>query len=399
MQDDNFLILRTDDIGREILSDSPAFRAQADSIQLSAETAALAMSDLQDVRADRTVLGVARDMPVNLVAPLAADGAAPAASAGAITTWGVEAVGALASAQTGLGVTVAVLDTGINRTHEAFRGIGDVIEKDFTGEGDGDRNGHGTHCAGTVCGGSVGGKRIGVAPGVDRLLVGKVLDSAGGGTTSGIINGLLWAAQSGANVISMSLGMDFPGLVKRRIDGGMRAEVATSLALEAYRDNLQLFDTLGDLIGRGGPFSRTVIVAASGNESHRPEFELAKAPPSAALGITSVGALGLLDDGSLEVARFSNTGPSVSAPGVSVESAAHDSDSGLKALNGTSMATPHVAGVAALWYERLTKDNPEFEMNELVGNLTGRAKKDVFAPGVDASSRGAGLVQAPTEPK
>ena len=127
-------------------------------------------------------------------------------------------MGADTSPFTAKGVTVAVLDTGIDATHPAFEGV-ELIQKDFTGEGRGDKNGHGTHVAGTIFGQTVDGLRIGVAPGIGRALVGKVLDALGGGSTQSIAEAIQWALNSGANVISMSLGMDFPGLVKLKFLG------------------------------------------------------------------------------------------------------------------------------------------------------------------------------------
>jgi subtilisin family serine protease len=124
-------------------------------------------------------------------------------------SWGVEAVGALNTSFDGRGVTVAVLDTGIDRGHPAFTGV-EVVEEDFTGEGNGDQNGHGTHCAGTICGRDVDGTRIGIARSVAKLLVGKVLGKDGGGSTQAIYDAMQWALRNGAHVISMSLGMDFP---------------------------------------------------------------------------------------------------------------------------------------------------------------------------------------------
>ena len=138
----------------------------------------------------------------------------------------VAAVGATTTSFTGAGVTVAVLDTGIDAGHEAFAGKA-IEQKDFTGEGDGDRNGHGTHCAGTIFGGKVGQLRIGVAPGIQKALIGKVLDAQGSGSTDQILDGLLWAVRNGANVVSMSIGFDFPGMVKRLIDEeGLEVEPA-----------------------------------------------------------------------------------------------------------------------------------------------------------------------------
>src|SRR6202040_2805180 len=96
--------------------------------------------------------------------------------------WGVAAVGADECRYDGRGVTAAILDTGIEVSHPCFKGI-KIEQKDFTGSGDGDRRGHGTHCAGVFFGRDVGGKRYGVAPGIDKAYIGKVLRDDGHGST------------------------------------------------------------------------------------------------------------------------------------------------------------------------------------------------------------------------
>ena len=91
-------------------------------------------------------------------------------------------------------MTVAVLDTGIDVGHAAFTGI-KIIEEDFSGSGNGDREGHGTHCAGTIAGRAVNGTRIGIAPGIAELRVGKVLTDDGFGDSEMLFRGIQWAAQ------------------------------------------------------------------------------------------------------------------------------------------------------------------------------------------------------------
>ena len=121
----------------------------------------------------------------------AGDGTGTPTSNGA--TWGVKAVGADVSARTGAGIVVAVLDTGIDASHPAFAGV-EIIEEDFSGYGNGDVQGHGTHCAGTIFGRDVDGMRIGVAPGVTKALIGKVLGDDGNGGSDMLFRGIQWAS-------------------------------------------------------------------------------------------------------------------------------------------------------------------------------------------------------------
>ena len=394
MAEQRYVMLRATGIEESVAGGILAGTQALRDADIELETATLTAKDVGDARRDPTVLRAAPVMPVVLVKPRAGDGAA--ARDETDVTWGVEAVGATDSPFTGAGVTVAVLDTGIDASHEAFTGK-TVVQKDFTGEGDGDGNGHGTHCAGTVFGGSVGGLRIGVAPGVEKALIGKVLDAEGSGSTEQILDGLLWAVREGANVVSMSIGFDFPGMVRRLIEQrGLEIEPATSIALTAFRENVRLFDTIAQLVmAHSSMFGNAVVVAAAGNESERPRFEIATAPPAAADGFISVGALEKRPGEALQlgVARFSNAWPVVSAPGVAVTSA--KVGGGVRALNGTSMATPHVAGVAALWLEQIRKANPDAHIRQLEGRLIGNAILDQMAPGEELANAGAGLVRAP----
>lgn len=356
------------------------------------EVGGLDKADVRDLARDPQVRAIAPIMPTTLVHPLAGDAPVPAAAG---STWGVAAVRADVSTQTGAGVTVAVLDTGIDADHPGFAGV-TLVEEDFTGLGNGDKQGHGTHCAGTVFGRDVDGTRIGVAPGVTRALIGKILGDDGAGDTDGMFRGIQWAVQQGAQVVSMSVEFDFPGAVKRRVDQGWPADLAASVALEAYRANLRLFDALMQLIASREAFGLgTVVVAAAGNGSRRqsnPNHEIGVALPAAADGVVSVAAVGQSPDG-LRVADFSNTFAQISAPGVGVQSA--KLGGGLRSLNGTSMAAPHVAGVAALWWEPVLASPVPTKTAVVVAKLLATAATDGFVSGTDVVDRGVGLVQAP----
>lgn len=343
--------------------------------------------EIARLRAEEGVQATAPIMPLGVVKPLKSD-----AQATGSLTWGVEAVGAESSPFDGSGLTVAVLDTGIDAGHEAFSSV-TITQKDFTGEGNGDSDGHGTHCAGTFFGGEVDGLRIGVAPGVDAALIGKVIGKDGGNTQS-ILDAIIWAVAEGAQVISMSLGIDFPGMVERLRDLMVPDEAATSMALAAYRDNVRLFDTIAQLSRRSEAFDRgAVICAATGNESRRTggggeTYVLDAAPPATAEGVIAVAALRRANTGDLEVARFSNANPTVSGPGVDIVSA--KAGGGLMALSGTSMATPHVAGVAALWAQAL-EDRGGLSLTSLSANLIGQAQ----STGLPFGDVGNGMAFAP----
>jgi subtilisin family serine protease len=359
-------------------------------VEAALSVESLSPADAADARRKPGTV-IAEPLPTQLIQPVAKAEAEAAPGPGA--AWGIETVGATTSPSTGAGVKVAVLDTGIDAGHPAFQGV-TITQQDFTGEGDGDDDGHGTHCAGTIAGRDVGGFRFGVAPGVDELLIGKVL-GVNGGSTDAVAQGMQWALQSGANVLSMSLGIDFPGLVARLTAQGLPVQPATSRALEAYRDNLELFGTLARLIRANAALGRSaVVVAATGNESKREAavpYTIAVSPPAASEGFISVAALMQANgNGGLKVARFSNTRPSLAAPGVDIVSAR--AGGGFASMSGTSMATPHVAGVAALWAEHLMNGSGTLNPAELSARLVGTSRR------VDALSEedgGAGLVRAP----
>lgn len=280
-------------------------------------------------------------------------------------TWGLEAVGAARSPFTGAGVRAAVLDTGLDVGHPDWEGRAVLARSFVEGEGAQDGQGHGTHCAGTVAGRSRGGNvpRYGVAPDAD-LVVGKVLNNQGSGREGDILQAMLWAIEEGCAVISMSLGR----------------------AVQPGEDFSLAYERLGRLaLARG-----SLIVAAAGNESSRRFGSIA--PVGAPANSPSILAVAALDQ-ALDVAEFSCGGingaggeVNVAAPGVGVFSSVPRPE-GYKLLRGTSMACPHVAGVAALWAE----SDPSLRGRALWDRLLASARP-LPLPARDA---GAGLLQAP----
>jgi subtilisin family serine protease len=354
--------------------------------------------DRDELARDPAVVAIARPMPVQLVRPVAEPEPEPepAPPAADEPSWGIAAVGADDSTYTGEGTVVAVLDTGIDAAHPAFAGM-TLVEQDFSTTGNGDRAGHGTHTAGTIFGRDVDGVRIGVARGVTRALIGKVLDDQGNGSTFRVLQGMQWALDQGAEVISMSLGFDFPGVVKQWVDDeGWPIELATAVALESYRGNTRMFDALMTMIRASEVLSPgTVVVAAAGNESRRqvdPEFEIAASLPAAAEGVLSVGAVSQQPAG-WTIAPFSNTFPQLSGPGVAIRSAA--AGGGTRLSSGTSMACPHVAGVAAMWWQFARTAGLPPRATSVLAKTLGSARTQGFAPNTDVSDRGVGMVTAP----
>jgi subtilisin family serine protease len=305
-------------------------------------------------------------------------GLALPAEAGRTETWGLRATRTHTTDLTGAGVRVAVLDTGLDLSHPDFQDGRVVATASFVGQDVQDvptpgvlgvypgNRGHGTHCIGVACGpkapsgGSAVG-RYGVATEA-QILVGKVLTNQGVSVTGSILQGIQWAIQHKADIISMSF---------------------------SSRPN-----PFGDVYAQAAELATqkgVALIAAVGNDSNRPTTIAPVGSPANNLRILGVGAI----DEHLQIAPFSNRGVidtaaavDVVGPGVGVYSSLPVSSGSYGFLSGTSMATPYVAGIAAL----LKQENPKFGPMELLLGIVRMARK---LRNIDPNDMGAGIVQAP----
>lgn len=274
------------------------------------------------------------------------------------------------STYTGKNINIAILDTGFYKAHPDFANR--IIDgKSFVDREswDLDGHGHGTHCTGIAAGyiSLEDYKRYGVAY-ESNIFIGKVLSDTGYGVTSNILDGIDWALEKQCQVISMSLGS----------------------AVQIGESPSPIFEQ----VGRKALEKKALIIAAAGNDSKRPN-QLPK-PVSSPANAESIMAIAALDE-NLNVANFSNAGLNaadggridLSAPGVNIFSSysKNASNSLYKTMSGTSMATPHVAGIAALYFEaypNLSAAEIWLKMEKSAKELQNQLIRDV----------GAGIIQA-----
>jgi subtilisin family serine protease len=283
--------------------------------------------------------GLLRDGRVLRIEP---DGIARTQTTQSGATWGIDRIDqrnrplstTYTYNNTGAGVRAYIIDTGIRTTHSEFGGRAvagfDAVTLGGTAN---DCNGHGTHVAGTV-----GGATYGVAKGVTLVAV-RVLDCAGSGSWSGVIAGMDWVTANRVKpaVANMSLG----GGASASVDDATKRMIASGVA--------------------------TAIAAGNGNRGGRQQDACNYSPARVPEGIT-IGATTQTD----AKTSWSNYGSCVDffAPGYQITSAWYTSNTATNTISGTSMAAPHVAGVAALHLQSNGAHTPQQVRDALYANTT-----------------------------
>ena len=288
---------------------------------MHAFTAELSEDELQEVRQFPEVAYIEEEQVFTASAPT--------------SLWGLDRIdqpnlplnGDFTASGDGNGVEAYIVDSGIRSSHVEFAGrIGPGF--DAVGGGTGDCSGHGTHVAGTV-----GGSTFGVAPNVTLHPV-RVLNCAGAGSTSGILNALNWIGQNAT----------LPAVVNMSLGGG------PSFALDQAISNLSA--------------TGVTVVVAAGNENQN----ACNVSPARASAAITVGSTTINDFRS----GFSNWGTcvDVSAPGSGIRSAGVSSNTAISTQSGTSMASPHVAGIAALFLQANPDASPAEVADAIIENAT-----------------------------
>ena len=279
-------------------------------------------------------------------------------------TWGIDRIdqralplsGTYTYGADGTGVTVYIIDTGINFTHVEYAGRASTGVDEVTPGGNAaDCNGHGSHVSGTV-----GGTTYGVAKNV-RLVAVRVLDCSGSGSTSGVIAGIDWVT---ANRV-------LPAAANMSLGGGFSSSLNTAV--------------------QNSTASGVSYAIAAGNST----ADACNTSPASAPSAITVGAT----DNTDTFASFSNYGTCVdiNGPGVNITSAWYTSNTATNTISGTSMATPHVAGAAALYLQTNPTATAQQVRDALVSNGTANVIKSI-GPGTPNILLYTGFIAAGPQP-
>jgi subtilisin family serine protease len=281
-------------------------------------------------------------------------------------TWGLQATRVVSSPQSGKGVKVAVLDTGFETGHPDFVGRTITLASFIPGETPKDGHGHGTHCTGTACGprNPAGTRRYGIAYEAD-IFIGKVLSNSGSGSDASVLGGMNWAIAQGCHVISMSLGADVQQPHPPYTEVGRRALEKGTLIVAAAGNNARRHERNWGFVG--APANSPYIMAIAALEE-----DLSVAYFSARSSTSGTGGQrgGQIDN---------------AAPGWQVYSS-WILPQRYNTISGTSMATPHAAGTAALWAEKTGL------RGAALWSVLAQESDRLYEPAVDV---GGGLVLAP----
>ncbi len=343
-------------------------RAAVDAALMEAEAAAASSLDAAGnpqtlslhYRYDAALVGFAASMPASSldalkknpnVVNIEADQIITLSATQSPVTWGLDRIdqrnlplsNSYTYNNTGAGVTAYIVDTGILFGHTEFGARASFGDDAFGGNG-ADCNGHGTHVAGTV-----GGSTYGVAKGVTLKAV-RVLNCSGSGTNSGVIAGVNWVASHHAAGAPAVANMSLGGSVSSALDTAVK---------NAINDGV------------------TFAVAAGNSNRNACNYSPARVAAAITVGATT---------SSDARASYSNYGSCLDlfAPGSSITSAWYTSTSATNTISGTSMATPHVAGVAALYLQSNTSASPATVRDAIVNNAT---TGKVTSPGSNSPNR------------
>ena len=300
-----------------------------------------ALNGFAGAMSDAARSGLAGDARVSRIEP---DGVAQAWGTQSNATWGIDRIdqrslplsGTYTYTATGSGVTAYIIDTGIRFDHSEFGGRAVTGYDAVTSGGNAaDCNGHGTHVSGTV-----GGATYGVAKAV-RLVAVRVLDCSGSGSWSGVIAGMDWATANHAAGTPAVANMSLGGGASSSVDAAVNRMIDDGIAV--------------------------AVAAGNGNQAGIAQDACKYSPARVARAMT-IGATGKTD----AKTSWSNYGTCVDwfAPGASITSSWYTSSTATNTISGTSMATPHTVGVAALYLQGNPGASPQTVRDALYANTT-----------------------------